>query len=237
MATGDSVIARFRNGETFEGSSLSWIPGRSKRFDMVSGGVVAPVPARLGDNPALALDAPSEGLLTILHETADQRLTYKEWAKWVKFTDHKDVAFAQDSHLDRGLPETGFREAYRRFAKSLIAVGDGQGADVAQGLRTEFVLGANPYTDDLSAGLPVQILFEGAPKANAQIEVFDKAPDGAVEVTLYRADAEGRAVLPVTEGHAYLLDSVTLLPLEPEEDGDPVWYTLWAALTFAVPEG
>lgn len=236
VTTPDAVVASFRNGQNFNGSALSWIPNRSARFDMITGGDVRPVPARIGDNPAFGVEGVPEGLLTVVHETSNQSLTYSEWAKWVAFTEHKDFTFVLDEHRARGLPEEGFREAYRRFAKALIAVGDGAGADQARGLRVEFVAGANPYTDDLSDGLPVQILFEGAPKADAQIEMFDRAPDGEVTVTLHRADADGRATLPVQAGHEYLLDSVTILPLEPEEENDPVWYTLWAALTFAVPE-
>lgn len=237
VPSGGQVEATFRNGEMFEGSSLSYIPSRSERFDMVQGGVVAPIPARMGASPAVALDEVSDGLLTLIHETGDQSLTYKEWAKWVKFTDHKDFAFAQEGHRVRGLPDEGFRESYRRFAKALVGVGTADGADAARGLRAEFVLGANPYTDDVAGGLPVQVLFDGAPKADAQIEMFERAPDGSVAVTLHRADADGRAMVPVKPGHEYLLDSVTLLPLEPEAENDPVWYTLWAALTFAVPEG
>ncbi|MGB3408695.1 MAG: DUF4198 domain-containing protein, partial [Jannaschia sp.] len=232
----DVTQATFRNGQEFDGSILSFIPSRSVRFDMITGEAVQPVPVRMGDNPAFAVADLPEGLLTIVHETSDQSLTYSEWVKWVNFTNHKDFAFAQEEHRARGLPDEGFRESYRRFAKALIAVGGGAGADAARGLRVEFVAGLNPYTDDLSGGMPVQILFDGAPKANAQIEMFDRAPDGAVEVTLHRADAEGRATLPMTPGHEYLLDSVTVLPLEPQAETDPVWQTLWAALTFAVPE-
>jgi hypothetical protein len=66
--------------------------------------------------------------------------------------------------------------------------------------------------------------------------MFERAPDGAVEVTLHEADAEGRVMLPVRPGFEYLLDSVAIESLDPAEDGDPVWKTHWAALTFAVPE-
>ncbi|CUH39430.1 Nickel uptake substrate-specific transmembrane region [Jannaschia seosinensis] len=233
---GATVTASFRNGEELSGAALSYIPGRSSRFDMVVDGVMRPVPARIGDNPAFAVPDLPEGLLIVIHETTDRFVTYQEWEKWVSFTEHKDIAAGQTEHVARGLPQEGFRESYRRFAKALIAVGEGAGEDRAFGLRTEFVAEANPYTDDLSDGLPVRILLDGAPKAGAQIELFDKDADGGVTVTLHRADAEGRAVLPVRAGHEYLLDSVTLLPLEPEASDDPVWRTLWAALTFAVPE-
>lgn len=237
VPAGGTVVATFRNGEDLAGSALSYIPRRSERFDYVSGGTVSEIPARMGDNPAIVLEGLGDGLVTLIHETAQQTLTYDDWDRWVRFTDHKDFAWGQQEHLDRGLPREGFREGYLRFAKALVAVGSGAGADAARGLRTEIVAEANPYMDDLSGGLPVQVLFEGAPKADAQIEMFARDAGGAVEVTLHRADAEGRAVLPVAPGHDYLLDSVTLLPLDGDGDRAPVWLTLWAALTFAVPEG
>ncbi|MEM8849015.1 MAG: DUF4198 domain-containing protein [Pseudomonadota bacterium] len=235
VASGETVEATFRNGEDFEGSTLSFIGGRSERFDFVAGGELQPVPARMGDNPALRLEDAPDGLLIVVHETADRGLTYRDWAKWVKFVQHKAFDGILQDHRARGLPEAGFRESYRRYAKTLIAVGDGAGADGPVGLFTEIVAGANPYSDDLSGGLPVQVLLDGAPKGGAQVEMFEKGPDG-VGVTLHTADAEGRVVVPVRPGFAYLLDSVAIEPLEPEIEGDPVWKTHWAALTFAVPE-
>ena len=242
VEAGAPVEATFRNGQEFAGSALSYIPNRSVRFEMVTADGATEVPARVGDNPAFAMDDLPEGLLTVLHETSDMDLTYREmdgrsgWERFTGFLEHKALDDIIAEHDARGLSHDAPSERYRRFAKALIAVGDGAGSDTDHDLRTEFVAEANPYTDDVSGGLPVQLLFEGAPKADAQIEMFDKAPGGAVEITLHRTDAEGRATLPVTPGHAYLLDSVTALPIEPAAEGDPTWQTLWAALTFAVPE-
>ena len=117
-----------------------------------------------------------------------------------------------------------------------IAVGDGAGADREAGLETEIVALANPYTDDLSDGLPVRVLYQGAPRADAQVELFAKSPEGEVEITLLRTDAEGVALLPVTPGQVYLADAVVVRPLEPVAEDDPVWESLWASLTFKVPE-
>ncbi|WP_299818068.1 DUF4198 domain-containing protein [uncultured Jannaschia sp.] len=236
VAPGERVTATFRNGEELEGSALSYLPGNSNRFDMVMDGEVRAVPARIGDNPAFDVADLPEGLLTIVHETGNLFVTYEDWDSWARFTEHKDFAFAQQAHLDRGLPETGFRETYRRYAKALVAVGDGAGRDAARGFEVEFVAEANPYTDDLSDGLPVRLLYGGAPRADGQIEMFARDAAGAVAVTYHRTDAEGRAVLPVEPGTEYMLDHVEIRPTEPEREGDAVWRTLWAALTFATPE-
>jgi uncharacterized GH25 family protein len=235
VAPGGTVTATFRNGEEMSGSALSYVPRRSERLDYIADGPVAPIPAQVGDNPAIVMEDLPEGLVTLIHETAEQTVTYTEWAKWVRFTEHKDFAWGQQAQLERGLPREGFREAYLRFAKALVAVGDGRGADAWRGMRVEFVAEANPYVDDLSDGLPVQLLFEGEPKADAQIEMFARDSSRAVEVTLHRTDSDGRAILPLRPGVTYLLDSVTLLPIESQSDSDSAWLTLWAALTFAVP--
>lgn len=239
VAAGDPVQATFNVGQAFKGPSFIYIPGRSVLFDQITGDMRAPVDATVGDNPAFQLAAAPEGLLIVAHEARVQTLTYSTWEKFQTFADHKD--FARDfgdmraAHDARGLPPEGFKEAYSRYVKALIGVGAAAGADRALGLRTEIIALANPYTDDLSAGLPVQVLLEGAPRADAQVEVFEKDADGAVEITLHRTDASGVAVLPVRSGHSYLVDAVTLLPLEPETPDAPVWLSLWAALTFAVP--
>ena len=53
-------------------------------------------------------------------------------------------------------------------------------------------------------------------------------------ITYLATDAKGEAVIPVRPGHRYLLDAVVLREA-PDGDG-PVWESLWAAMTFAVPD-
>jgi len=193
------------------------------------------VTARIGDNPALSMQAPAEGLVVVVHETSDNGLTYTQFAKFEKFVAHKDLKDAIANHDKRGISREKFVETYRRYAKSLIGVGHAKGFDRAQGLKTEIVALANPYTDALGE-MPVQVLLDGAPRADAQVELFERDADGKVEITLHRTDSAGNATFPVKPGHAYLVDAVVLeaLPNDVAEDG-PVWKTHWAALTFAVP--
>ena len=233
---GDQVQAHLRVGQEFKGGSYSFNPRNFTRFDVVTADTLSPAPGRIGDTPALNMKAPEEGLLVIAHETSDFYLTYTEWAKFEKFARHKDFVPLLEDHESRGLPKDRFVEQYSRHAKSLISIGNGQGADKELGLRTEIVALANPYTDELGV-LPVKVLLDGKPRADVQVELFDKAPDGTVEISLYRTNADGIGEVPIKPGHEYLVDSVTVLPLEAEDTKvDAVWLSMWASLTFKVPE-
>lgn len=236
IESGEEIQADLRVGQEFKGSAYPYNPARFERFDLVQNGKSTSVQGRLGDRPALNVPAEADGLVTIVHETTDSRLTYREWAKFEKFATHKDFKELLAEHRARGLPDEDFVELYRRFAKSLVAVGSARGSDSEVGLRTEIIALANPYTDAISH-MPIRLMLDGNPRADAQIELFDRAPDGAVEITLHRTDAQGEADLPVTPGHDYLVDAVTMIPLEADDVmEDPVWYSLWAAMSFAVPQ-
>lgn len=234
LAPGDQMMADLKNGENLEGTTLSYLPRNFTRFDVVQGDSLRPVEGRLGDRPALNIPAPSQGLVTVVHETTPSFVTYTEWAKFSAFADHKDFQDIKARHAANGFPDVPFKERYTRHAKALIAVGDGAGADRAVGLKTEFVALTNPYAKDFTGTMRVQVLLDGAPRAHAQVEVFERNADRDVVVTLHRTDASGLASIPVRSGHTYLFDAVVLAPII--GDDQAVWDTYWAALTFAVPQ-
>jgi Domain of unknown function (DUF4198) len=234
---GATMRVGLRNGEKMNGISLPYLPGNVARFDVVAGDSVTPVVSRLGDQPALAGTAPADaGLVVVVHETTDTTLTYDDFGKFQRFVTHKSVPDLVALHAARGLPQTGFGETYRRYAKTLIAVGDGAGSDRALGLRIEIVAMANPYTDDLSTGLPLLVLLDGKPRTAAQLELFARAPDGTVTVSNHTTDAEGVALVPTQPGFTYLADNVDIFAL-PNDDVavGPVWHSDWASLTYMVP--
>lgn len=237
VESGAPLEANLKNGENFKGVNLAWFERRFTRFEIVAGETVAPVEGRMGDTPALQTTAPVDGLLVIAHETTDSTITYREWEKFLRFVEHKDFADAVPMHEARGWSKEEFREIYTRHAKALVAVGDGAGSDRALGMATEFVALSNPYAPDFDGTMTVALTYQGEPRPDAQVEVFERAADGAVTVTLHRTDARGEARIPVKPGHAYLFDAVVLRPSPLAETGEraPVWESLWAALTFAVP--
>lgn len=239
VQSGAPLVANLRNGQKFKGTALAWFDNRFTRFEIAIGDQLLPVEGRIGDTPALQTTAPdADGLLVVLHETAPSNLTYKEWEKFLKFAAHKDFRDAAADHTAAGWPTENFRESYTRHVKSLIAVGSGSGQDRTFGLATEFVALSNPYLPEFDGKMQVQLLYEDRPRADAQVEIFDRAPDGTVDIRLTRTDQSGHVTVPVLPGHSYLFDAVVLRP-SPEAgtaERAPVWETLWAALTFSVPE-
>lgn len=235
IAPDAALRADLKVGDKLKGADFAYVPPNFRRFDVVVDGEVIPVTGRAGDMPALNMVVGREGLATVVHVTKDYTLTYKDRATFERFCAHKDIGWACAAHDGRGLDPDVVREMYTRFAKSLVALGNGQGADVELGLETEIVAEANPYTDDLTGGFPVRVLYQGAPRADTQVELFEQAGDGTVAIRLYRTDANGRAVVDVSPGHVYLLDAVKMLEL-PIEEGKPAWSSRWASLTFAVPQ-
>ncbi|MCF6232746.1 MAG: DUF4198 domain-containing protein [Rhodobacteraceae bacterium] len=229
---GAPLLADLRNGEEFVGRELAYFPNRFTRFDLIVNGQTTALAGRLGDIPAVQTTATTDGLLVIAHQTKPKSLKYAAWEKFAEFAAHKDFTGVKAWHDARGLPESGFGEIYTRYAKALIGVGSAQGMDAQTGLETEFVALTNPYTDGTDS-ISIQLFYQGSPRTNTQIEVFDRDADAKVTITYIRTDDMGKAHIPVQAGHTYLLDAVVLRPAP--EDDQAVWETLWAALTFGVP--
>jgi len=238
VAPQDMAVANLVNGENFEGNNIAYFPNQFRRFVVVNGGRFANIQGRIGDRPAMKLEPLGSGLHVIAYQSNTSLIEYNEWEKFQKFVDHKDLGDAAASHAERGLPDSGFSEAYSRYSKSLISVDGGEGNDRKLGFTTEIVALDNPYnTADLTE-MRLQLYYGANVRADEQIEIFEKAQDGTVTIFLVRTDEDGVATIPVKAGHSYMADAVVLR--EPSEqlaaDTGAVWETLWANLTWAVPE-
>ena len=226
------------NGQEFTGPKIPYLPQRFENFVVFAGDEAQRVRGRPGDAPALNMPPVAEGLNIVAYQSTNATVNYENWEKFQNFVNHKDFGDILSVHEARGLPLENFGELYSRYAKSLIAVGDGAGADRRVGLETEIVALTNPYTDDLTDGMQVQVYYRNDLRTDVQIEVFEKSANGAVSINLYRTNAEGIGTFPVRPGFSYMVDAVVLR--EPNaaemEASGTVWETLWANLTFAVPE-
>ena len=238
VETSETLTAELKNGQNFVGGGLIYNPRSFTRFEVLSKDGLKPVPGTIGDRPTLSLSDQPAGLQVIGYESTVSTLTYKEWEKFQAFADHKNFPDIKTRHDTRGLPETDFVEAYTRHVKMLACVGNCDGQDAVMGLETELVALTNPYQLTPNSPLPVQLLLNGAPQPNRQIEIFARAADEKVEITTTRTNQNGVAEIMLQPDTTYLLDAVTLrLPsTERQVKTNAVWDTLWAALTFQTPE-
>ena len=235
-ALGQPIVAEIFNGENFAGNHLVYLPRFFDRFEIIAPQGQAPVKSRLGNRPALNQPSLGDGLHIVVFQSKPDTLNYATFEKFKAFALHKDFADIETRHAARDLATERFDEVYTRFSKSLVGVGSAHGTDRRVGLETELVALENPYTDTTTDGVDVQLFYHDAVRADAQIELFEKTPDGTVNVTLHRTDAQGRATLPVKPGHTYMADAVVLRePDARHAKRNAAWETLWANLTFQIP--
>jgi len=165
-------------------------------------------------------------------------LTYQKWEKFQSFAVNKGLQNPDEAHRALDISFEEFDEGYTRCSKTLISLGNGVGIDVEFGFETELAAQLNPYTDDLSSGMPVRPLYQSDTKPNALVQVFERDPKGTVSMTNMTSNIQGIVVLNTRAGHDYMLDAVTFRAFSSKllERMDVDWETLWANLTFSVPE-
>jgi len=236
VGASDTVIADFRNGQKFKGLSQPYVPNDFSVRRIVNGASAQPLEGEIGQRPAFRNAKLADGLNILVLQSKARRLNYPTWAKFEKFVKHKDFGITKEAHLALGYPEENFQERYFRFAKSLVGVGSAKGQDKKVGLAIELVALANPYTDAISNTIPVQAFYEGKAHGNVQVELFDQSPSGKVAITLHRTNDQGIVNLPVKPGHSYLVDTVVLRQPAKGHASGAAWESLWASLTFAIPE-
>nr|WP_306267577.1 DUF4198 domain-containing protein [Pararhizobium sp. IMCC3301] len=241
IETGDKFSATLNVGQDLAGSTYPYLPPRFDRFTMTIGGNTKPVEGRIGDNPALQMEAAQEGLHIIAYQSRGDVLTYVDPAKFQQFLDYEGLDWVLEAHQKRGLPTAYFKEIYTRFAKSLVQVGpyqeDDAGQNQAVGLPIELVALQSPYAPQTSR-VDVLLLREGKPLENIQVATFQRMNDSTVARRLTRSNAEGVANITLDGGGFYLISAVQMEETDPakfKEDTagrKPVWHSLWASLSF-----
>ncbi len=233
VAPGGLVEADVRIGQKLAGTVYGFFPKWFESFEFVTADERRAVGSIIGDEPAVHEAAGAAGLARLIYRSIPDVVRYKTFGKFESFAATEGLDGAGARHRARGLPEADFAEAYVRFAKTLVAVGDGHGADAADGMAYELVAETNPFTSPAGAPIAVLLLADGAPAPGAQVALFRRDPAGAVTVDLLRTDATGHVAAAAAPGF-YLLSAVRLLepPAEMAERMSVVWLTEWASLAF-----
>jgi hypothetical protein len=127
------------------------------------------------------------------------------------------------------------REMYSKFAKTYIVAGQSSGNfSTPLGLKIEIVPQADPSHLKPGDELPVQLLFDGTPLADIQMEIATSRDPRTKSVLTKagRTNSKGMLSIPVPASGKIRLHAVAMKRVKAETHD---WESYWASLTFEVP--
>lgn len=230
-AAGEVVKVHLKVGEHMKGDPVRRNPARMEAFVAVGPFGVQPLPGLDGSDPAGLLKTGDPGTYVLAYRGRPSRLELPA-AKFEAYLREEGLESVIAQRRAAGTSSQPGREHFIRYAKALVQVGDRRDTGFGRtlGLRLELVPEVNPQVPAAARGLPVRLLFEGAPLPGAKL-VAQLEGEPALQVTV-RSDAEGRAVLPLERPGRWMVKAVHMVPVKGEPDAD--WESLWASLSFEV---
>ncbi len=229
---GEETRAHLKVGSDLVGQSLTFIPLFAPEYRVIDARGAWEPSAMAGDRPALRFVPRTPGLNILALRSSRNSVNFTEWEVFETYLKTEGMAPLIERHRERGLPRTGFLEAYSRFAKALLGVGDSpEGQDRAVGFLVELVALDNPYALQAGETLRVQLLYQGRPLADTQVSVFARGEE--LQVMRLRTDDGGEVGFKVQPGTLYLLNAIKMI--EVSGQGNLVWESFWASLTFETP--
>ena len=230
---GHAVGVEHRLGQKFNGNQMPWVTQWNIRSEFRQDESSKHVNGIEGDRPALKLTPEKMQIATVIHQSNVDFLTFKTWEKFVNYTNKEGLAFAQQASNDGKKPKIYLKEAYARYAKTLITPkGSTEGVDKPTGLKIELIALKNPMSLSATQTMPIQLLFDGKPLQGANLKVFVGIDTEIAHRII--TDANGKAEIPAEGVGPYLLNAIHMTePQSKEAIAEKAhWESFWASLTF-----
>ncbi|CAN5718293.1 DUF4198 domain-containing protein [soil metagenome] len=222
-------------GETLEGDELGYYPQSTVHLDLTLGDETVPLTGEVGQLPVVDTDLLGSGLHILRFQSANYEVSYPTFEKFDEFLREWNLEWARDEHVSNDFPRADIREVYFRYAKALVASGEGEGDDRALGMPFELVALTNPYAEPAPEQIEIELRFQGEPLADGRVKHFYRAPDGTVEKTRLRTNGVGRLSVPA--GPGFHLINAVYLDLASQRMQmllGASWQSLWASLTYGI---
>jgi uncharacterized GH25 family protein len=125
------------------------------------------------------------------------------------------------------------KERYSKYVKTLVQVEADGGGDASRvlGMLLEIVPLRDPFKVKTGETLPVRVLFQGKPLAEANLG-WQHPGDGETARGYVRTDDKGEAPVPVAKSG---LMTIRLTHMTRPKTKDYEWESFWSTLTFRVP--
>ncbi len=185
-----------------------------------------------GKSGLLQFEAKHPGIYLVAVETQPKLITLQADAFNAYLIEDGLPHIYRLRHKEKTLDQPG-RERYSKYPKALVQVGKGGGGDPcrAVGLVLEIVPLRDPFALKGGDALPVRVLFQGKPLADAKLG-WQLPGDGNVARGYVRADDKGQALVPIARTG---LMTIRLTHMTRPKAKDYEWESFWTTLTFRVP--
>ncbi|MCB9383949.1 MAG: DUF4198 domain-containing protein [Bryobacterales bacterium] len=184
-----------------------------------------------GDRVAGQVDLPAEGTYVLAVETVPNQIDLPA-SSFESYLEHEGLRHVIEWRKEHGQSDKNGTERYTKFVKSVIAAGkpDGSHSRLVS-FPIEIVPAADPFALRAGDALPIQVLFNGEPAADLQIQAaWARGKSSDARIT-GRTDAQGRLDVPIDKKGTWRLHTV-LMRRRAEDDAD--WESFWASLTFEI---
>lgn len=226
---GQRIGVGLRVGMEFKGDPVPRNPERIEKLVLVSGDEEIPVPGEDGKDPAGSVSVPGPGVHVLVYRSRPAAIELPP-DEFRSYLEEEGLERILELRAKRGQAEKPAREVYSRCAKALVASGAKvpEGYDRVVGLPLELVPEANPFRLGETRELPVRLLFEGKPLAEALVVAMDRgSPQRKVAG---RTGPDGRVRLPLGRPGPWLVKAVHMVEAAEGKGAD--WESFWASLTF-----
>jgi len=232
---GAEISIVLRVGQDLSGDTVPYINDWFSDYRVITPAGPEPINAMLGDDPAGLFVAGEPGIYLIGYRSTRDFVELPP-EKFRSYLRNEGLERIIDRRSERNETDLPARELYSRCAKSLLRIGTG-GIDDAYRLNLGYTLELmperNPYALTPGDSLPIVLLYDGKPLADALIVAFTSdRPEGKLRI---RTGADGRVELPLDRSGLWLIKSVHMIPTEPGH-GRAEWESFWASLTFRLPD-
>lgn len=232
-APGSIVHLRLRVGQNHSGDPVPRDNALIERFVASGSAGSADVLGRDGGDPAGLVRIDQPGITIVAYRSRPSYVELSPEKLEQYFTD-EGLESIRELRQKRGEAAQPWREIFSRCAKTLLLSGElpAPGFDRVTGLRLELIPEKNPYALSPGGTLPVRLVYESLPVKGALVIAINEANPG--QGVTVRSDRNGRVLLPLATGGNWLVEAVHVVPAPSGEKAE--WESLWASLTFAVPD-
>lgn len=229
VSVGDSILLSAHTGDSFPQSEQGVDPTRLSSSPSLPEGSWR----ILGKATHATVQLKAAGGHTFAVWTKPRMLTL-EAAKFESYLKEEGLRAPLEFRRANGESAKMGREMYAKFAKTYVMAGE-EGGNFEQplGLKIEFVPQSNPASLKPGDELPVQVLYNGAPLADVQVELaFSSGPVAKGQHSILgRTDKAGMIKARIPASGRVRLHCVQM---ERVAAATHDWESFWASFTFEV---